>query len=313
MARPSKEAAFRAIVSALALAEERGAVRIEDAAATAGITEEQLRRLLDPVLYYEFRTQGGEIVTKTRAFLLTEDGRLCVDESHWLRDLAARPPDPDTALRLLVTGTVLKSVAVGPTPNLDLALRKLEHVVAADVVIALDSPPHLATVDAAHHAGRTLQFRYVNHRGEVGDREIEPWFVYSKWGRWYVFGADLVDRAEKSFRVDRMSSAEIGDREFDAPDADVEVPDLFDLREYECTVTLRLTPDAVEALPTPRRLGDPRELPDGRVEVAVTVYGPQRLEHLLVSMPPEAEVVSPPDCEALRREHAARLLALYDD
>ena len=61
-------------------------------------------------------------MSEVSAFLLTEDGRLMVQQEHWLRDLASEAPDPDTALRLLVAGLAFQSVATRPTPDLDRAL-----------------------------------------------------------------------------------------------------------------------------------------------------------------------------------------------
>ncbi len=119
-------------------------------------------------------------------------------------------------------------------------------------MVAIDSPPHLPVAKQANSLGRTLAIRYVNDRGEAGDRTIEPWLVFSNWGRWYVHGRDLGDGRAKWFRVDRIVSAELGTAQFDPP-PDIEIPDWFDLGGEE-TVTLRLSADAVDALPTPRRI-----------------------------------------------------------
>ncbi|HEX5613882.1 MAG TPA: WYL domain-containing protein [Acidimicrobiia bacterium] len=311
MARPSIEGKYRMINAALALAEERGSISLADAAAQLETTRDHLRALLDSVLFLEFRTRRGELVHATRAFLLTEDDHLLVDERHWLRDLVSRPPDADTALRLLVAGTVVQSLVVGANPQLDTAVHKLEQVVAADVVVGVDDPPCRDVVEQARRDGRSVRFRYVNDKGEARDREVEPWFVFSNWGRWYVHGRDLDDDAVKWFRIDRMASADVGDHRFEPPEH-AEVPEWFDLHDHEVTVTLRLAATALDGLPTPHRLGAITHLADGRVDVDVTVYGRQRLAHLLVVLPPDAEVVGPEECRALRREHAAALLAGYD-
>src|SRR5689334_5233024 len=180
----SKEDVFRILTKVLALAEERGSIELTDAAQLAGVTRNELHKMLEPVLYLEFRT-GSDVLGKTGAFLLDEADCLTVTDRHWLRDLGARPPDQDTALRLLVAGTVLKSASAAPTPKLDRALRKLEQEVAADVVLAIDSPAHLPIVERARELRRSVRCRYVTDAGLARDREIEPWFVFSNWGRWY--------------------------------------------------------------------------------------------------------------------------------
>ena len=44
-----------------------------DAAAAADLTPEQLKELLDPVLFLAFRTGLGDLIEQSRSFLLTED------------------------------------------------------------------------------------------------------------------------------------------------------------------------------------------------------------------------------------------------
>ena len=234
-------------------------------------------------------------------------------DDNWLRSLASAQPDFDTALRLFVAGTVYRSLSAAPAPNLDKALTKLERTVAADVVVAIDAPPHLSVVERANSLGRTLHIRYVNDRGEARDRTIEPWLVFNNWGRWYVQGRDLDDVASadaKWFRVDRIVTAELGTTEF-TPPPDTEIPEWFDLGGEE-TVTLRLPADAVDALPTPRRIDAQTDCGDGTVELTVTVNGRQRLERLLVVIPATAQIVAPPEYRAVRHDHAARILANYD-
>ena len=114
----------------------------------------------------------------------------------------------------------------------------------------------------------------------------------------------------KWFRVDRIVSAEPGAASFEPP-PDTEIPEWFDLGGEE-TVTLRLPADAVDALPTPRRIESLTDCGGGLVEVTVTVHGRQRLERLLVSIPATADVVAPAEHRTLRHDYAARLLAGYD-
>ena len=53
------------------------------------------------------------------------------------------------------------------------------------------------------------------------------------------------------------------------------------------------------------------ELPDGRVELDVTVAGDRRLDYLLVTLDPDVEIVSPPEARDRRRAVARELLAQY--
>lgn len=310
MPRLTKQRHFEILREALALAEERTSIALDEAAAIVGVTEPTLRELLDPVLYLSFHTTGG-MVDESRAFLLTTDGHLALDEHHWLRDLASVPPDPDAALRLLVAGVAIQGVTTEPTPDLDRAVEKLRAIVAAEVQVDVPRPPCLDAARRAHHEGRSLRFRYQrDHDTAFTEREVLPHRVYAKWGHWYVHGRELDETEAKQFRVDRMVDAELGDVMFDPP-PDTGIPEWFDLHEHDRTVTLRCTRSQLDALPRPLTVGTATTLPDGRLEVDVTVAGERRLDYVLVCLAPDAEVVAPDDARARRRAHAARLLEAY--
>lgn len=307
----SKQRHFEILRATLALAEERGVVQLDDAARAVDVDASTLHTLLEPVLYLEFRTGTDEIVGEERAFLLTEDGRLMVEQEHWLRNLASEAPDPDTALRLLVAGLVFQSLATRPTPDLDRALAKLRAVVAAQLLVSIERPPYLALAQDAWREGWSLRFRYLADGAEVAsDREAVPHRVFCKWGHWYFQGRELDEDEAKNFRVDRMVDAVLGEVASDPP-TDTEIPDWFDLSEYERTVTLRLAPAQLDALPRPHRVERAVELDDGRIEADVTVIGERRLEYLLVCLDRDVDVVAPPEYQELQRSHAARLLAAY--
>jgi predicted DNA-binding transcriptional regulator YafY len=72
-----------------------------------------------------------------------------------------------------------------------------------------------------------------------------------------------------------------------------------------------MRPEQIDALPRATRIAERRELDDGLVEVDVVVTGERRLDHLLVILDPDVEVVAPDETRARQREHAAALLAAY--
>jgi predicted DNA-binding transcriptional regulator YafY len=264
--------------------------------------------VLAAALYVDYYDASGHLVSESGAFLLDEHDVVSLQAGHWLRDLAASPPSPDDALRLLLAGTAMQAVVEHPTPALDGAVAKLRGVVACDLRVEVEHPPALATVRAALDAHRSLRVRYLREGGDAPtDRELLPYRLWSRWGHWYLTARDVNDAEAKQFRVDRMLDAALGPTAFDAP-AEVELPEWFDLAAHERTVRVRLHGDALESLPAPHRLGDARDCGDGRVELDVTVLGNHRLDHLLLCLDPAAEVVAPTDYATRRRELAKELL-----
>ncbi len=311
-----KQRHFEILRQVLAMVDERRLVPLDEAADAVGVTATQLKELLDPVLFLAFRTQTDrkELIDESRAFLFTEDGELELTDRHWLRDLAAEPPSPEVALRLLVAGLMMQSIATRPTPDLDRAVDKLSEVVGARLEVTIPAPAALAAARESWATGRSLRFRYVRDTDDAAsDREAVPYRVYCKWGHWYFQGRELdtdPGGEPKVFRIDRMHDASVGDVAFDPP-PDTEIPDWFDLTEHEQSVTLVLTEQQINALPRATRVTSQSKRSDGRIEAIVVVSGERRLDHLLVSLDPDVEVVAPEDARARQRQHATELLTVY--
>ena len=308
----TKQRQFEALRTVLGMVEERGGMPLTECATAVDMPVDALHDALRAVVLVDYYDADGHLVTESSAFLISSDGVLSMTESHWLRDLAASAPSPDTALRLLLSGVTMQAMTTGATPDLDAAVRKLRGIVAAELHIDVDVPPAFTTIQDAFRRRCSLQVRYLSSgRDESVDRELLPYRMWSRWGHWYLTARDADEATPKHFRVDRMLEARTGTRHFDPPDA-VEVPEWFDLSEHDRTARVRMRATALESLPAPHRLGAPTELADGRVELDVTVLGDRRLEHVLVCLEADDEVVAPPEAAELRRTYAARLLALYE-
>lgn len=307
---------FEIVTTALALAEERGYVTLADAAAAAGVSVEQLRALLEPVLYLEFKNAQEEIVGHTNEFLLDEDDVLQLEPGHtnWLRDLAASAPSSEGLLRLYIAATVYQATAAAASPALDRALVTLRQAIAIDMVVPVNRPVGTEVAEQARLRHRSLRFRYTRFKDDrATDREVLPHDVYSSWGHWYVSGPEITnpDSEAKQWRIDRMQDIAVGDIGFEPP---FELPphDWFDLSEHRRVVTVSVPESRLAALPRPHRVLARETEPDGRVRAELEVAGDRQLDHLLVSLGPDGEVVDPPEYEVRRQVEARRLLAHLD-
>ena len=314
MSALNKQRRFEALRGALALVEERGVVPLVDLAEAVGLDERTLADVLHDALYVDYHAGSKGLVTETYAFFYDEDSQVVsLQQGHWLRDLAAIPPPPDDALRLLLAGMTMQAVATGPTPDLDTAVAKLRGVVACDLHMDVSVPPALPVVRRAIEQERSLRVRYLRESADTPvDYELLPHKVWSRWGHWYLTARVVGDDEVRQFRVDRMHDATVGDTPF-TPPLEVELPEWFDLAAHERTVRVRMRADALESLLAPHRLGDATDLGDGRVELDITVIGDHRLDHLLVCLEPEDEVVAPAEYEKRRRARARELLGVYED
>ena len=98
---------------------------------------------------------------------------------------------------------------------------------------------------------RPVTFSYrASGRPDASKRELEPWGVVNRRGRWYVAGHDRVRNAPRVFRMSRVT----GPVKMAGPPGSVKVPDGADVREMvkdwdrtpprDRTAVLRIRKDA---------------------------------------------------------------------
>jgi predicted DNA-binding transcriptional regulator YafY len=69
---------------------------------------------------------------------------------------------------------------------------------------ALVAPEVLTTIANAARDHERLRFDYTAHEGEPTVRNVEPYRLVHRRGRWYLVGYDVERRDWRTFRVDRM-------------------------------------------------------------------------------------------------------------
>ncbi|MFC6880915.1 MULTISPECIES: helix-turn-helix transcriptional regulator [Actinomadura] len=75
----------------------------------------------------------------------------------------------------------------------------------------------LLTLAAAARARRRVRLRYRSWRGDASERDLDPYGLVFHSGRWYVTGHDHRSGEVRTFRVDRVESAEPGTATFEDP------------------------------------------------------------------------------------------------
>lgn len=301
---------FAIITDALAHAEEEGGVPLSKLARDHDITVDKLKEVLDPILYLEFRDASGDVVDGTRSYFVDESDHLTVSGQHWLGVARSKAPDPDHALCMMIAAMIAKAV-LPETLGLDEALNKLAEVVAAPIVIESSRPEFTELCEQALANRHTLAFAYFSEsNARRREWELEPGFVGSNWGRWYVIGHPVGSSEIRTFRIDRIIEARITD-DTCIPDRSITLPDYWDLDEYRRSVRLRLPRRALDRIPTPVQFDISDDDGADTVTADVEVIGDQRLTDLLVLLGHEAEIIDSPEAEALRRAQAERILTNY--
>jgi proteasome accessory factor C len=241
------------------------------------------------------------------------DGRVWLRfADYFRRPLRLTAPE---GLALMGAGSALLDVPGADADGaLARALAKLETVLGVGASDALDvelgpvAPAVLSTIQAAAASRHRVEVDYYSFgRDDRTTRVVEPWRVFNTRGQWYVAGWCDQAGAERLFRVDRISRAEILDEIFEPPP---EPPDgsLYHRTEDDQVVVLDLAPAArwvAEQYPNE----GVSERGDGTLRVWLRVSEQAWLERVLLRVGVHATVVE--GDPGLGPAAAARVLARY--
>jgi hypothetical protein len=300
------------VATVIARAEEQGSVDLHEAAIEFDVKPEELLDWVESLAGLERRLGGGGgIIGDVHAYN-AEDGVLTTGKRNWVRDMQNVRPSVGDAVRLLIIATQYVSV-MGKGADSDAlraVVRKLERIVGETYTTVERTPEFFIDIEENIIPGgesRSLDITYVNDAFVVRDRTIEPYDLYSIGGRWYVQARDPEDDKVKVFRLDRISRCVNGSYKFSAPDRST-IPESFDLSDRATHLTVKVRKAFLDAKPDGVTIGEQRPSDDGRIEVDLTVYGDRRLDHVLVAIGPEADIVAPAELRDRRAAHAAALL-----
>ena len=243
-------------------------------------------------------------------------------EESWVQisfaDYFAKPLrlTPPQAVTLLVAATSL----LGVTGDSALArgLSKLARVMGVNPAEALEvhlgagAAETLAVLREGCESRTATSVRYYSYdRDAVSERVIEPYRTFAHDGAWYVRGYCRLARGERTFRIDRVSAAELTDESFtpppEPPPAVVWAPS-----PDAPWVELALAPAAhwvLDYYPTTRQSWD-GDTCTARLEVGGVAW----LERLLLRLGPAARVTAGSGIPADPAGAAARrILARYGE
>lgn len=214
------------------------------------------------------------------------------------------------AAALAASGELLRSAA---SDALESALQKLEKVIPPQarnrfremqgkIDAGVVAPHELAPLARAIAQRREVEFDYFSQgRGASERRSVRPLELFSHRGQWYLAAHDNARGEERLFRIDRLQSLTVTDREFPPSQArHARVPN----PAAQGDVRVRFS-KVVAAYVRERFGDDARPAPDGGVEVLVSGESERWLTQWVMSFGGEAWVVEP---ESARRsvERAAQ-------
>lgn len=231
---------------------------------------------------------------------------------------------------------LLAGPAASISPEVKSALRKLVRALpdtfradaeaAADAVVVDPSkwgerekerPELLTVLQAGIVRRRKVRFGYAKKGAELVERVVDPWGLVDKDDIWYLIAG--TDKGQRTFRVDRMSDAEVSDLPAGRPDdfelsrAWEQVVDRVEQRRSGLDATVLIAERYLPILQDHfgRQSTVEETLDDGRVRVTVSAPVAWMIAQQLAGWGSTIEVLGPPSVQEELARIGAELVERY--
>jgi predicted DNA-binding transcriptional regulator YafY len=204
----------------------------------------------------------------------------------------------------------LRSQVQAVSGVLTLDLRQAVQTPASDVVMA---------VSVGAQESRRVWMRYRTGAGrsappdvEATEREIDPYGVVYRTGRWYCVGYCHLRAEPRVFRLDRIVEAQLREERFTRPagfDCLAYVIQNLQMLPRELPLSVLVKTTLEEARQRMMPGVGALEPAEGGVMLQGTVQDPEWMAHYLASLPWPFAVREPPQLKAALKKHAAALMA----
>jgi len=294
-------------------------VKVQDAAAQFGVTDEQIREAVRLIgvsgipgetatyqhgdlfdIAWDAFEDDDEIVL-TNLVAIDDSPRFSAREAAaliaGLQYLSALPEHADRDAIASLASKLSRGASAAPTP------------VAVETA---ETDGTLALLRSAIEQGVQIEFEYVSSTGVAERRRVDPLRVESMDADWYVRGWCHLREAVRTFRLDRISNPVITTEPITRGPRDVNLSDaLFEDTPEDVLVTIDVAASAAPLLRDYLSDGAKLEEHDGRVRTTIRVAQYHGLKRLIAGMPGVAKVVAPAEARAAVAEWAAAGAARY--
>jgi predicted DNA-binding transcriptional regulator YafY len=164
---------------------------------------------------------------------------------------------PGSFLELLKAASMLADPSFPYTDDLKTAVAKVvaganRRIGSSSAILSsasADEGPELqadtvAELTGAIERGKRVRFSYTGAEGKRSEREVEPWGLFARDGRWYAVAWDASAEGERVFAVSRMRDVVVNPSKPKSPD--FERPSHFDVAEW-MVLPFQYGPRTVEA------------------------------------------------------------------
>lgn len=224
-------------------------------------------------------------------------------------------PTPDEALRLVLSLDHVAATLGDELPGLDDALEAVRRAAGVPEGVRVAPEPataHLGPVRRGVSEGRRLRLGYRGRADAAArQREVDPWELVLHRGSWYLQGHDHDADDLRTFRLDRIESAEVTDApvEVHRPAGALPTP-AYQSGDDDVRVVLDIAPDGHWVLDL-LAADDVTHREDGMTRAVVATDAPQWVVSLVLAARGDVTVVEPEAVRSAVVTTARRGLATY--
>jgi proteasome accessory factor C len=160
-----------------------------------------------------------------------------------------------------------------------------------------------------------ISCEYVNQRGELSQRQIDPLRLIPDGQHWYLSGYCHTHQEVRSFRLDRMRAAQILEDEICA-DAKkvVELDDsTYIAQATDIEVVVEVQPEAYRLITESQTIQEPKDVGSGTIRTTIKVGHLANLGRLISRYGGAARVIEPPEARAAVKAFALKSLGQNDE
>ncbi|MBA2724436.1 MAG: WYL domain-containing protein [Actinobacteria bacterium] len=187
-----------------------------------------------------------------------------------------------------------------------------EGITGIDVRLEVGPQEHVAALQTALADSKRVHLQYLSaSKGELSNRDVDPWGLVAAMGRWYLVGQDHLSGEERMFRIDRIKKVSVLGEAAEVP-ADFD-PDryrgAFVGDEGSPSMSLEISPEVSRWFTDYYPVRSSTVLSDGWQAVELEASGPRWAATLILQLGAGARKVSPPELAETARTLAEAITA----
>lgn len=306
---------YNFMLALVAYLQNRGTVTIEEAAEHFGLEPKYIRKVVTSINEARATVSGFE---EWFFFIdvdaLEDDGVLTLLNNSVIDDV---PRLSNRQASAIAAGLNYLATIPGFKENQELI--ELQQLLAAGTSRGINPPmesrPGSAEAGAdqvrkAILSGKQIQCEYINQKGELSTRKIDPLRLDTRADGWYIRGYCPIHQEVRNFKLDRMRGITVTDLEISSDARKIEsIEDAIYVSDVSDTsVTVEVEPEGYRLITESKSVSEPVSVESGVVRAEIKVGHLPNIGKLVAKFGGAARVIAPESARQIVKNYALAAL-----